>query len=199
VPSPIEFFFDFPSAYSYFAALEIEDLAARQAREVRWIAFSLGSAFRLTGAQPLTRTPLKADYTALDWARIARLKGRDAFRIPEGHPHAGLPALRGFHWIDAGDSALAARFAKAVFTGYFEQGLAIDDVAAVADLAGGLGIDRDDFAAAVVEPRMKARAREVGEDAVQRGVFGVPWIVVDGEPFWGWDRLPMVERRLSGR
>ena len=42
-------------------------------------------------------------------------------------------------------------------------------------------------------------ARQHGEDAVARGVFGSPWIFVDGEPFWGSDRLPMVERWLEGR
>lgn len=193
----IEFFFDFPSAYSYFAALEIEALAARHGRDVRWRAFSLGTAFRLTGAQPLTRTPLKSDYTALDWARIAKLKGL-AFAIPAGHPHAGLPALRSFHWIDARDPKLAKRFALEVYRRYFDGTLAIDDVGAVIETAAGLGVDRDGLAAGVADPELKAKVREVGEAAVSRGAFGVPWIIVDDEPFWGWDRLPMIERRLAG-
>jgi 2-hydroxychromene-2-carboxylate isomerase len=197
MPAPIEFFFDFPSAYSFFAALEIDALAARHGREVRWRAFSLGTAFRLTGAQPLTRTPLKSDYTALDWARIAKQKGLD-FAIPEGHPHAGLPALRSFHWIDARDPELAKRFALEVYRRYFEGSLAIDDVGAVVETAAGLGVDRDGLAAGVADPELKAKVREVGEDAVSRGAFGVPWFIVDGEPFWGWDRLPMIERRLAG-
>ena len=40
---------------------------------------------------------------------------------------------------------------------------------------------------------IKEHARTIGEMAVQRGIFGSPFFVVDGEPFWGWDRLPMLE------
>ncbi|MFJ5486501.1 2-hydroxychromene-2-carboxylate isomerase [Hansschlegelia beijingensis] len=193
---PIEFFFDFGSGYSYFASTEIDDLAARHGRSVRWKAFSLGSSFKVTEAKPLTRTPLKAEYVALDWARIARLKGL-SFTMPDGHPHAGMPALRGFHWLDAQDPALAVRFAKDVFRAYFSEGLAIDDATAVAEIARPLGADRSAFIAAVASPELKAKARAAGEEAVERGVFGAPWIILDGEPFWGWDRLPMVERRLA--
>jgi len=193
---PIEFFFDFASGYSYFAATEIDELAARRGRSVRWRAFSLGSSFKVTDAKPLTRTPLKADYAALDWARIAALKGLE-FAMPADHPHAGMPALRGFYWLDAQDPALAIRFAKEVFRRYFAEGLAIDDAAAVAEVARPLGADPTAFVAAVASPELKAKARAAGEDAVGRGIFGAPWVIVDGEPFWGWDRLPMVERRLA--
>ena len=48
------------------------------------------------------------------------------------------------------------------------------------------------------DPEVKLIARQQGEQAIARGVFGSPWIFVDGEPFWGSDRLPMVERWLEG-
>ncbi len=197
MPSPIEFFFDFGSGYSYFAALEIEALAARHGRETRWRAFSLGTAFKRTSALPLTRAPLKSDYTRIDWTRIARDKGVP-FQIPEGHPHAGLSALRAFHAIDRSDPALARRFALEVFRLYFAGELAIDDLSEVAEVAARLGYPQARLAPAVGDPDLKAYVREVGEQAVARGVFGAPWIFVDDEPFWGWDRLPMVERRLAG-
>ena len=73
--SEIEFWFDFGSAYAYFASLEIEDLAARHSRRVAWRPFMLGTAFKLTGAKGLSSTPLKKDYSRLDWERIARLRG----------------------------------------------------------------------------------------------------------------------------
>lgn len=195
--SPIEFFFDFGSGYSYFAATEIDALAARHGRETRWRAFSLGTAFRVTQAQPLTRVPLKSDYTTIDWGRIAATKGIAAFGIPEGHPHAGLPALRGFHLIDEADRDAAKGFALEIFRLYFRGDFAIDDAAAVGKVARAFGAPAD-FEARIAEPRMKAKPREVGEEAVARGVFGAPWFFVDGEPFWGWDRLPMIERKLAG-
>jgi 2-hydroxychromene-2-carboxylate isomerase len=51
--------------------------------------------------------------------------------------------------------------------------------------------------AGIADPEIKALARRYGEEAVGRGVFGSPWIFVDGEPFWGHDRLPLVERWLA--
>ena len=54
-PAPIEFWFDFASGYAYFAALEIEALAERHGRNVLWRPFTLGAAFKVTGAQGLSR------------------------------------------------------------------------------------------------------------------------------------------------
>jgi len=72
VGTPIEFWFDFASGYAYFAALEIEALAERHSRTVAWRPFTLGAAFKVTGAQGLSRTPLKRDYARRDWQRLAR-------------------------------------------------------------------------------------------------------------------------------
>ena len=75
VGTPIEFWFDFASGYAYFAALEIEALAERHSRTVAWRPFTLGAAFKVTGAQGLGRTPLKREYARRDRDRLARLKG----------------------------------------------------------------------------------------------------------------------------
>ena len=83
-PAPIEFWFDFASGYAYFAALEIEALAGRNGRSVLWRPFTLGAAFKVTGAQGLSRTPLKGEYARRDWQRLARLKGV-VFNLPERH------------------------------------------------------------------------------------------------------------------
>jgi 2-hydroxychromene-2-carboxylate isomerase len=67
----------------------------------------------------------------------------------------------------------------------------------VAEIAAGIGIDRAALLAAVADPRIKDRLKEQTEAAIERGVFGSPFIFVDGEPFWGADRLPQVETWLS--
>jgi 2-hydroxychromene-2-carboxylate isomerase len=91
--APIEFWFDFASGYAYFAALEIEALAERYGRTVMWRPFTLGAAFKVTGAQGLSRTPLKREYAWHDWQRLARMKGVP-FNLPPDHPKVGLPAIR---------------------------------------------------------------------------------------------------------
>ena len=193
---PIEFWFDFASGYAYFAALEIEALAERRGRSVLWRPFTLGAAFKATGAQGLSRTPLKGDYARHDWQRLARLRGV-AFRPPERHPKVGLPAIRAFYHVERTDPDAAARLAKEIIVGYFRDELDTDDPNAIARLASQLGLDHDAVLKGMVDPEVKAIARQHGETAVARGVFGSPWIFVDGEPFWGSDRLAMVERWLE--
>jgi len=192
----IEFWFDFASGYAYFAALEIDALAERYGRTVLWRPFTLGAAFKVTGAQGLSRTPLKREYALHDWRRLARLKGV-AFTLPADHPKIGLPALRAFYALERNDTRAAARFAKSAITGYFGDALDIDDPDAIAALGSALGFDPGMMLAGIADPEIKARARAYGEQAVGRGVFGSPWIFVDGEPFWGHDRLPLVERWLA--
>ena len=194
--APIEFWFDFASGYAYFAALEIDALAARHGRTVRWRPFTLGAAFKITGGQGLSRTPLKRDYARRDWQRLARLKGVP-FNLPENHPRTGLPAIRAFYHLDRTDAPAAAALAKRLITGYFQNGLDTDDPNAIAAAATSIGIDGNAILTGIADPDVKAIARQHGEQAVERGVFGSPWIFVDGEPFWGSDRLPMVERWLE--
>jgi 2-hydroxychromene-2-carboxylate isomerase len=193
---PIEFWFDFASGYAYFAALEIDALAERHGRTVLWRPFTLGAAFKATGAQGLSRTPLKRDYARRDWERLARLRAVP-FSPPADHPKTGLPAIRAFYHVDRKDQDVAASLAKRIITDYFQNGLDSDDPNAVAATAASLGIDRDAILAGIADPEVKLIARQQGEQAVARGVFGSPWIFVDGEPFWGSDRLPMVERWLE--
>jgi 2-hydroxychromene-2-carboxylate isomerase len=184
VRSRIEFWFDFASGYAYFAALDIEALAERHGRSVLWRPFTLGAAFKVTGAQGLSRTPLKGEYAQRDWQRLARLKGV-AFKLPERHPKVGLAAIRAFYHIDRIDPPTAARLAKHIITGYFRIGLDTDDPHAIAHAASQLlGIDRESVLAGINNPEVKAIARQHGEAVVARGVFGSPWIFVDGEPFW---------------
>jgi len=195
--APIEFWFDFASGYAYFAALEIEALAERHGRTVMWRPFTLGAAFKLTGAQGLSRTPLKREYALHDWHRLARLNGVP-FNLPRNHPRVGLPAIRAFYYLERQDPHAAARLAKHIIAAYFQDDLDTDDPNAIARVASSLlGLDPDMMRAGMVDPEIKALARQHGEGAVARGVFGSPWIFVDGEPFWGSDRLPMVDRWLT--
>jgi len=194
--APLEFWFDFASGYAYFAALEIEALATRHGRTVVWRPFTLGAAFKVMGAQGLSRRPLKREYARHDWERLARLKGV-AFSLPENHPRTGLPAIRAFYHLERTDAQAAAALAKRIIVGYFQDGLDTGNPNAIATVAASLGIDRETMLAGMADPEVKTIARQQGEQAVARGVFGSPWIFVDGESFWGSDRLPMVERWLD--
>jgi 2-hydroxychromene-2-carboxylate isomerase len=87
--------------------------------------------------------------------------------------------------------------AKALLRAHWGEGRDLGAPEAVAEVAAGFGIDRQALLAAVADPRIKDRLKEQTRAAIERGVFGSPFIVVDGEPFWGADRLPHVEAWLT--
>ena len=88
-------------------------------------------------------------------------------------------------------------FAKAAFRTFFGDGRDISLPTTVADVAEPLGVDREALLLALKDPAVKDRLKTETNAAVERGVFGSPFIFVDGEPFWGADRLSDVERWLD--
>src|SRR3546814_1225331 len=105
---------------------------------------------------------------------------------------------RGTYWLKQTLPEKAVPFIKAAYAAYFVDGRDISSPEVVADIAEGLGIDRKAFMAGIESPEIKAKLREVTEDAIQqRGVFGSPFTFADGEPFWGADRLAMLDRWLA--
>jgi 2-hydroxychromene-2-carboxylate isomerase len=193
---PIEFYFDFSSPYGYLAATQIDGLAARYEREVTWRPFLLGAAFKETGQRPLTEQTLRGPYHRHDFARSARLVGVP-FQLPDPFPFASVAACRAYYWLEAADAAAARRLADALYRAAFAETRRITAADEVAAVAADSGIDAAALRAGIEEPAVKARLRQETDGALARGVFGSPFIIVDGEPFWGHDRLPQVERWLA--
>jgi 2-hydroxychromene-2-carboxylate isomerase len=196
VANPIDFYFDFSSPYGYFAASKIEDIAARHARAVTWRPILLGAVFKVTGQQPLPTIPLKGDYAKHDLERTAKLLNLP-FRLPTKFPISTTAPARAFYHLNNRDPALAKRLALALFVAYFADDVDISSPENTADVAAHAGVDRDEMIEALNDPAVKDRLRHEVDTAVALGVFGSPYIVVDGEPFWGSDRLDQVEKWLS--
>lgn len=194
--APIDFYFDFSSPYGYFAAKKIDELAARHKREATWRPFLLGAVFKITKMQPLLDYPIKSDYMKRDWARFARLLGVP-FKLPEIFPFAAVNASRVFYWLHDKDPELARNFARRAFQAAFGEGRDIVSVNALAAIAEPLGLATGDVVAAVNDPAVKEKLRREVEAAIGRGVFGSPYVVIDGEPFWGADRLDQVDGWLA--
>ena len=196
MPNPIDFYFDYSSPYGYFAGMKIDDLAARHGRGVTWKPILLGAVFKVTGAQPLPMLPLKGDYAKRDFARSARFLGIP-FKYPSRFPIASQAPARAFYWMNERDPALARNLAKVLYQAYFAEDRDISGPETTADVAATLGLKRDEVLAAINDPAVKDRLRNEVDAAIKLGVFGSPYIVVDGEPFWGVDRFDQIERRLG--
>jgi 2-hydroxychromene-2-carboxylate isomerase len=194
--TPVDFYFEFASPYGYLASTQIDAIAERHGRTVAWHPIMLGAAFKETGARPLMETPLKGPYLLHDVPRFARLLGVP-LELPPVMPMNSLAASRACLWLEEADPAQAKRLAEALFHAHWGKGHDLGAPDAVADVAVGLGIDRDALLAAVADQRVKDRLKAQTQAAIDRGVFGSPFIFVDGESFWGADRLAQVEAWLS--
>jgi 2-hydroxychromene-2-carboxylate isomerase len=163
---------------------------------VVWRPHLLGAVFKINDQRPLASIPLKSDYAARDLARSARLL-KVPFKLPTKFPVGATAPSRAFYWLNDKDRALAKRLAQAFYHAYFAEDRDISSPEVTCDIAARLEVDRAELAQALNDPAVKERLRTEVDAAIARGVFGSPYIIVDGEPFWGSDRLDQVERWLE--
>jgi 2-hydroxychromene-2-carboxylate isomerase len=195
--SSIDFYFDFSSPYGYLASEKIEAMAAMHGRSVDWHPVLLGVIFKQTGAAPLTMIPLKGDYSKRDMARSARFHSVADFRMPSKFPIPSQAPARIVLWQKQHDAALAAAVVHALYRAFFVDDIDISVPENAVAAAAKCGVDAAAARAAIDDPAIKDALREANDKAIARGVFGSPFIIVDGEPFWGVDRLDQVERWLA--
>ena len=194
--APLDFYFDFSSPYGYIAGRLIDDLAAKRGRTVVWHPILLGAIFKTTGMAPLTTIPLKGDYMRTDFPRTAKFFGVENFTLPDPFPFSSIHAVRAFTWLQPDEPARAHALAKALYDHAF-SGHAINSAEAVAELATSIGIDRDSLLKAIEDPVVKDRVRVETDASIALGVFGSPYVIADGEPFWGVDRLDQLDKWLE--
>jgi 2-hydroxychromene-2-carboxylate isomerase len=187
--APIDFYFDFSSPYGYVAANKIEALAAKYGRTVTWRPMLLGVAFKATGSGPLPSIPLKGDYAKRDFLRSARFHDVP-FRLPEPFPVSTVAACRAFYSLKKEDEQV--KLAQALFRAYFVDNVNIGEADNVMKVAASVGC-RPDINSQVVKDKTRAEV----DAALAKGVFGSPYIIIDGEPFWGVDRFDQIERWLK--
>jgi 2-hydroxychromene-2-carboxylate isomerase len=153
--------------------------------------------FKASGGAPLTEVyGPKARYSVRDFARSAAFVGV-TYRHPTVFPIGAVAASRAVLWLQRERSPHAVPYIHAVFRAFFVDDRNVGDATVALDIAGSLGIDAKRLAAGVQEDEIKNTLRVEVEQAIARGVFGAPTIFVDGEMFWGRDRLEQVERWIT--
>lgn len=194
--APIDFYYDFASPYGYMAATRIGALAAKHGRSVRWKPILLGVVFKVTGGVPLPSAPLKGDYSRRDMERSARLH-EIPFKVPGKFPIAGQSPARVIHSLESEGPARQEEVTLALYRAYMVEDKDISSPEVTADVAATVGMDRQKVLDLIADPAMKEKLKVETEAAIQRGVCGSPYMIVDGEPFWGFDRIDQVDRWLQ--
>lgn len=185
----VEFWFGLSSTYSYLAAMRVEALAVVTSRRLEWRPFLLGPIFQAqqgSSDSPFNRYPSRGRYM---WRDVERLCAKYAlpFRKPSVFPRNALLATRVA--LLGEEAPWIGGFARAIFTANFaeDRDIARDEV--VREVLESLSLDAPQLIARAGEDATKQGLRVRTDEAMARGIFGAPDFLVDGELFFGQDRL----------
>jgi 2-hydroxychromene-2-carboxylate isomerase len=185
----VKMYSDFKSPYAYLAFDPGMALSQRFNVRVRWIPFQL----RVKGkGERSIYSEYKVKYSYMDARRSAKARGlwiRGPLKVYDTTPAAigGLFAEKHGCFLDYG---------RAAFKQFFLREFEADQPEAVARLVSSIGLSEGEYF-----DYLRGEGRDAYErcqqEAASDHVFGVPFFVFRGEPFWGHDRLPLLEQRLA--
>lgn len=194
--APVEFYFELASPYSYLASLQLEGIARSAGRSLEWKPIDIEAVWAAQGvleAYAAVRR-LKRGYVIRDSQRCAAALGIRFARPVTSARDTSLAKLA--YWgIRGSDRELAERFIQAVWHRHFREGIAIGTAQDLAQAFANGGLDAGAIALAAQSLTAGEAQEACNAQAVALGCFGIPWVVVDGESFFGQDRLDQVAAR----
>ena len=195
----VDYYFAPQSPYAYLGHERFTAIARAAGAKVNVLPMDLGSKiFPISGGLPLAkRAPQRLAYRLVELKRFSEFLDRPINLAPKFFPVAGDDAARLIIAVDQHDGSDAAM----ALTGAILRGVWVQErnIAEARDLAAMLAEQKlperrlDDSHAAAVQERYDGYTQR----AIDAGVFGAPSYVIDGEIFWGQDRLDFVQRRLA--
>lgn len=189
----IEFYFDPISPFAWLACRQLPRLqAAGLTIDCRPVLFA--GLLNAHGQKGPAEIPAKRVYTFHDVVRQAAQLGLP-FQGPPSHPYNPLRALRMCSAVE--DNAVRLALAEALLVACWEQGQDLSDVSVLAKIADQCGLGQRQLLLASEQPTVKAALQAQTDGAIRAGIFGVPTLVLDGELFWGSDRIDTILWRLQ--
>jgi 2-hydroxychromene-2-carboxylate isomerase len=181
-----DFFYFFGSCYAYLSVMRIDALAKRSGVTVRWRPFNVRTVMAENNIALRTQTA-KVKYMWRDVERRAATNGVPYMRAPIWPTDPELLANRVA--MVAAEGGWCEDYTVASFKAWLLEGMALGDRAHLEHVLPPLGQDVDDLIAKASQPKARERLEAETDAARNYGIFGSPAFVVDGETFWGDDRL----------
>lgn len=194
---PLEFWFEFASTYSYPAAMRVESEARARGVEVVWRPFLLGPIFAAQGWKdsPFNLYPAKGAYMWRDLERVCAALGLPLVR-PSVFPRNGLRAARVACAHE--DEPWLPDFVREVYSASFAHDRDPADTGVLAGILDGLGQPAEAVLGRAGSDESKAKLRLRTQEAARHGIFGAPSFRIDGELYWGNDRLEAALDHAAG-
>lgn len=185
----VKMYSDYKSPFAFLAFDPAFALQERYRIRLRWIPFQL----RIKGkGERSTYSEYKARYSYLDARRWAKPRGiliRGPLKVYDTRP-----ALVGGLFAD--QQGRLIEYSRKAFELFFRREFEADQPDAVAALLASMGFSANSYHEYLAGEG--ARAYDCAqEEAALDNVFGVPLFFFQGEPFWGHDRIPVLEERLA--
>jgi len=202
MPKTIDYYFTVTSPWSYLGDARLRAIAGRHGWRINHRPVDMGDVFAVSGGLPLAkRPPQRVAYRMMELKRWRARLGVPLTLEPKFFPAADTMARRlilaaqhdGLNAPRLGD--LVHAFMRAVWVD--EKDIA--DPATLTAVLDGMGLDSAHLLARADAADIDAAARANTEQAKRIGVFGAPTYVIDGELFWGQDRLDFVEEKVSAQ
>jgi 2-hydroxychromene-2-carboxylate isomerase len=195
----VVFYFDFGSPNAYLAHKVIPAIERRTGARFVYVPALLGGIFKATGnqspAQAFAAIPLKLAYEGKETRRFVKKHGITDYAANPHFPVNTLQIMRGA--VAAQQLGVFEAYVEAVYRAMWVDGLKMDDPAVIRQAFGDAGLPADRLIELMGDPGVKAKLIENTEAAVAHGVFGSPSFVVEGELFFGKDRLRDVEEAIA--
>ena len=193
--APLVFYFDVISPYAYLAWTQIHALAERHGRKVEPAPILFAALLNAYGHKGPAEIPPKRVYIFKDVLRSAARLGVP-LAPPPAHPFNPLLALRVASVPMPQDTQRA--LIHALYRATWGGGGGVESTPQVVAAIAEVGLDPEATIREATSEVGKARVRTRTQEALARGVFGVPTIWADGEIFWGLDALGHLDRFLAG-
>ena len=193
----IDYYFSPHSPWTYLGHARFAAIAREAGATVRLLPVDLGGVFPVSGGLPLAkRAPQRQAYRLVELRRFGDWLGLPINLQPKYFPVSSDDAAQLIIAVDERDgTAPAMRLAEAMLRAVWVEERNIADETVLASLLAENGLDArrlDDAHTQAVQERYELDTRL----AIEAGVFGAPSYVIDGEIFWGQDRLDFMQRRL---
>lgn len=196
----VDYYFSPISPWTYLGHARFADIAKRHGAGINVKPVDFGKVFPVSGGLPLAkRAPQRQAYRMVELKRFRGHLGMPLNLQPKFFP---VPADLAAQFIvaagRAGGSDAAMRLAGAVLRACWAEERNVADADTLGAICTEQGMDAAALAAAAQSDAVKAAYEGNTQEAIARNVFGAPSYVIDGEIFWGQDRLEFVERALAG-
>ncbi len=195
----VDYYVSLNSPWTYLGSKRFEAMAQKHGADVTIWPVDFGSVFAVSGGLPLPkRAPQRQAYRMMELKRWRDHLGVKTTLEPKFFPANEVPAAKCVIALrEQGRMADAIKVAHAVLAALWAEEKNTGDPATLQAIIAGCGLDAAAVIKASEAPAIAEKRETYTKRAIEKGVFGAPSFVIDGEIFWGQDRLDFVDRKLA--